>query len=143
MGEVIVGMFASYRDGHDALRALQAAGLKRDDAQLYRTAATAIGCDALVPPAHDEDDAEYIAHGEHQGVMGTRNRFIAGDMPSVRAASRERTLLIIKFSDELKPRAIGDVLHDHGAVAIRDATGHWRLSPFRNSARIRTMAANA
>ena len=36
MNQVIVGVFASYRDGHEALRALQLAGLKRDDAHLYR-----------------------------------------------------------------------------------------------------------
>jgi hypothetical protein len=143
MGEVIVGMFASYRDGHDALRALQAAGLNRDDAQLYRTAATAPGCDTLAPPTRDEDDAEYIAHGEHQGVVGGSNRFIPRDTPSVKATRRERTLLVIRFSDALKPRVIGDMLHDHGAVAVRDATGHWRLSPFRDSARMHTASANA
>lgn len=78
MNQVIVGVFASYRDGHDALRALQDAGLNRDDAHLYRAGKGEIDFDAFPPPAHDEDDAEYVAHGEHQGVC-SRNRFVPAE----------------------------------------------------------------
>jgi hypothetical protein len=140
MNQVIVGVFASWRDGHDALRALQLAGLKRDDAHLYRAGREDIDMEAFPPPAHDEDDAEYIAHGEHQGVVGARNRFVADACSSRYAAetngTRERTLLVIRMTDEIKPNAIGDMLHEHGAIAIKDATGHWRFSPFRNAARV-------
>lgn len=138
MNQVIVGMFASYRDGHDALRVLQAMGLKRDDAQIYSTAMPTVEYDALAPPAHDEDVAEYIAHGEHQGVIGARNRFSADDSGAWRVSrcKRERTLLVVRTGDDIKSGVIGDMLHEHGAVAVKDATGHWRFSPFRNPARV-------
>jgi hypothetical protein len=144
MNQVIVGVFSSYRDGHDALRALQLAGLRRDDAHLYRARRGEIDFDAAAPPAHDEDDAEYVAHGEHQGVVGARNRFVASaplpwHEPVPLAAddvSRERTLLVIRMTDDIKPSAIGDVLHEHGAIAVKDATGRWRFSPFRNVVRV-------
>ena len=144
MNQVIVGVFASYRDGHDALRALQLAGLRRDDAHLYRAGRGDTDIDALLPPAHDEDDAEYVAHGEHQGVIGARNRFVPHDPPvAQRAAPRatddatpQRTLLVIRMTDDIKPGAIGEMLHEHGAIAVKDASGHWRFSPFRNPVRI-------
>jgi hypothetical protein len=147
MNQVIVGVFASYRDGHDALRALQDAGLNRDDAHLYRAAKGNgdIDFDAFPPPAHDEDDAEYVAHGEHQGVC-SRNRFVPAEpirrpeptqtAPAADDAARERTLLVIKMTDDIKPSAISEVLHEHGAIAVKDASGHWRFSPFRNAARV-------
>ncbi|WP_277183760.1 hypothetical protein [Caballeronia sp. BR00000012568055] len=144
MNQVITGVFASWRDGHDALRALQLAGLKRDHAHLYRAGRDDIDMDAFPPPAHEEDDAEYIAHGEHQGVTGSKNRYVADVASPCYAnkpkaaddATRERTLLVIRITDEIKPAAIADMLHEHGAVAIKDATGHWRSSPFRNAARV-------
>jgi hypothetical protein len=37
MPQVIVGLFSSYRDAHEALRALQLLGLARDDGPLYLT----------------------------------------------------------------------------------------------------------
>ncbi|SAK88053.1 hypothetical protein AWB77_04746 [Caballeronia fortuita] len=146
MNQVIVGVFGSYRDGHDALRALQLAGLRRDDAHLYRAGRGEIDIDALLPPAHDEDDAEYAAHGEHQGVIGARNRFVphepheplAPRPPAPHAAddaTPQRTLLVIRMTDDIKPGAIGELLHEHGAIAVKDPSGHWRFSPFRNPAR--------
>ena len=143
MNQVIVGVFGSYRDGHDALRALQLAGLRRDDAHLYRAGRGDIDIDMLLPPAHDEDDAEYVAHGEHQGVIGARNRFVPHEpLPhrpppaphSADDATPQRTLLVIRMTDDIKPGAIGAVLHEHGAIAVKDAGGHWRFSPFRNPA---------
>ncbi|AET90943.1 hypothetical protein BYI23_B003360 [Burkholderia sp. YI23] len=144
MNQVIVGVFGSYRDGHDALRALQLAGLRRDDAHLYRAGRGDMNLDALLPPTHDEDDAEYVAHGEHQGVIGARNRFVPHEpLPrhppaphTTDDAAPQRTLLVIRISDDIKPGAIGEVLHEHGAIAVKDASGHWRFSPFRNSARV-------
>jgi hypothetical protein len=143
MSQVIVGMFACYRDGHDALRALQNAGLKRDDAHLYRTDNASVESDHFPPFMHDEDDAEYIAHGEHQGVICTRNRYAperpAQDRVSAAYArddgARHRTLLVIRVTDEIKPNSIGDVLHEHGALAVKDAAGHWHFSPFRKTVR--------
>jgi hypothetical protein len=142
--QVIVGVFASYRDGHEALRALQLAGLSRDDAHLYRTAPGNIDFDAFPLPSHEEDEAEYVAHGEHQGVIGAHNRFVARDPQPQRPvtpaqhddAVRQRTLLVIRITDDIKPGAIGDMLHEHGAIAVKDPAGHWRFSPFRNTARI-------
>jgi hypothetical protein len=147
MNQVIVGVFASYRDGHEALRALQLAGLSRDDAHLYRagrTGADPDGTEALFPPPGKpgEDEAEYAAHGEHQGVTGARNRFAAAQarLPeraraseADNAACRERTLLVIRITTDIKPGAIGEVLHEHGAVAVKDAAGHWRFSPYRTA----------
>jgi hypothetical protein len=146
MNQVIVGVFSSWRDGHDALRALQLAGLRRDDAHLYRAGRGDIDIDMLLPPAHDEDDAEYVAHGEHQGVIGARNRFVPHEplthrpppAPHAHPASddctAQRTLLVIRMTDDIKPGAIGAVLHEHGAIAVKDASGHWRFSPYRNPA---------
>ncbi|SAK64399.1 hypothetical protein AWB79_03112 [Caballeronia hypogeia] len=143
MNQVIVGVFGSYRDGHEALRALQLAGLRRDDAHLYRAGRGEVDIDALLPPTHDEDEAEYVAHGEHQGVIGARNRFVPGEssprrMPEPKAphapddATPQRTLLVIRITDDIKPLAVGELLHEHGAIAVKDASGHWRFSPFRN-----------
>lgn len=140
--QVIVGVFASYRDGHEALRALQLAGLSRDDAHLYRAGQGSKHLDAFPLPSHEEDEAEYVAHGEHQGVIGAHNRFIPREPPTQRPpapsassdACRERTLLVIRMTDDIKPGAIGDMLHEHGAIAVKDPAGHWRFSPYRNAA---------
>ncbi|MDR5857571.1 hypothetical protein P9239_01940 [Caballeronia sp. LZ062] len=141
--QVIVGVFESYRDGHEALRALQEAGLSRDDAHLYRAGQHDATLDAFPMLSHEEDEAEYVAHGEHQGVIGAHNRFatreLATPRPPAPASSddccRERTLLVIKMTDEIKPGALGDMLHEHGAIAVKDPAGHWRFSPYRNHAR--------
>ncbi|MDR5739321.1 MULTISPECIES: hypothetical protein [unclassified Caballeronia] len=141
--QVIVGVFASYRDGHEALRALQLAGLSRDDAHLYRAGPNDVDFDAFPLPSHEEDEAEYIAHGEHQGVIGAHNRFVSREPQPQRPlrpaendeAIRQRTLLVIRITDEIKPGAIGDMLHEHGAVAVKDPAGHWRFSPYRKAAR--------
>jgi hypothetical protein len=144
MNQVIVGVFGSYRDGHEALRALQFAGLRRDDAHLYTAGRGEVDIEALRPPAHDEDEAEYVAHGEHQGVIA-RNRFVPepgldaplpGSSGASDAASPQRTLLVIRMTGDIKAAAIGEVLHEHGAIAIKDASGHWRFSPYRNAARV-------
>ena len=144
MNQVMVGVFGSWRDGHEALRALQLAGLRRDDAHLYRAGRGETDRDALLPPAHDEDDAEYVAHGEHQGVIA-RNRFVPDEPiretppaspPAETEATPQRTLLVIRMTDDIAPRVVGEVLHAHGAIAVKDASGHWRFSPFRKPARV-------
>ncbi|WP_244816303.1 hypothetical protein [Caballeronia sp. Lep1P3] len=140
--QVIVGVFTSYRDGHEALRALQLAGLSRDEAHLYRAGHGDKMLDAFPLPSHEEDEAEYVAHGEHQGVVGAHNRFVPREPPQQRPvmpsasndSCRERTLLIIRMTDQIEPSAIGDMLHEHGAIAVKDPAGHWRFSPYRNSA---------
>jgi hypothetical protein len=81
MPQVIVGLFSLYREAHEALRALQLSGLGRDDGHLYRTGQRAADTRfvegeaplEIEPPTPDR--AEYVAHGEHQGVVGTTNRF--------------------------------------------------------------------
>jgi hypothetical protein len=143
MNQVIVGVFACYRDGHEALRALQLAGLSRDDTHLYRSGHDDVEIGAFPLPAHSEDDAEYVAHGEHQGVVGAHNRFVPNE-PAARKIDdvpqlpemRERTLLVIRISDDIKPASVSKVLHEHGAVAVKDPAGHWRFSPYRNAARV-------
>jgi hypothetical protein len=95
--------------------------------------------------AHREDEAEYAAHGEHQGVVGARNRFSTASarLPEPLPASedappaeyRGRTLLVIRLSDEIKPGAVGEMLHEYGAIAVKDGAGHWRFSPYRSGSR--------
>jgi hypothetical protein len=81
MPQAIVGLFSSYRDAHDALRALQLAGLGRDDGHLYRTRQRdadvrfAEGEAPLEVEPRASDSAEYVAYGEHQGVVGTTTVF--------------------------------------------------------------------
>lgn len=144
MNQVIVGVFGSYRDGHEALRALQLAGMRRDDAHLYQARRGEVDIDMPWQPAHDEDEAEYVAHGEHQGVIA-RNHFVPDEplpkhMPSpsteADAALLQRTLLVIRITGAIKPAAIGELMHEHGAIAVKDASGHWRFSPYRNAARV-------
>jgi hypothetical protein len=146
MNQVIVGVFGSYRDGHEALRALQLAGLRRDDAHLYQARRGEVDIDTPWQPAHDEDEAEYIAHGEHQGVIA-RNRFVPDEPPHRPASSTsppteadaallQRTLLVIRLTGEINAAAIGEMMHEHGAIAVKDASGHWRFSPYRNAARV-------
>ena len=111
MPQVIVGLLSSYRDAHEALRALPLLGLGRDDGHLYRTGqrdadlrfAEGEASHKVEPPT--PDSAEYVAHGEHQGVVGTTNRFrgVGIDSPmcadkDVDAASNDasaRALLVV------------------------------------------------
>ena len=151
MPQVIVGLFSSYRDAHDALRALQLAGLGRDDGHLYRTEQRdtdvrfAEGEAPLEVEPRASDSAEYAAHGEHQGVVGTTNRFRgSGIDPPVCAekgvdpASNDasaRALLVVNETTALKPSTVCEVLYEHGAMAVKDANGHWRFSPYRSACR--------
>jgi hypothetical protein len=150
MPQVIVGLFSSYRDAREALRTLQQSGLGRDDGHLYRTEQR----DADVRFAEGEaplevepwtlDSAEYVAHGEHQGVVGTTNRFrgLGIDSPmcadkDVDAASNNasaRALLVVNTTTALKLATVWEVLYEHGAMAVKDPNGHWRFSPYRTSA---------
>lgn len=149
MPQVIVGLFSSAREGHEALRALQSLGLGRDDGHLYRPGQR----DAQSGPAenpselelHPTDYAEYVAHGEHQGVVGTANRDFgpatASPVPISENAvpsadyARARTLLVVNESPRLKLTVASEVLYEHGAVAVKDPAGHWRLSPHRRICR--------
>jgi hypothetical protein len=151
MPQVIVGLFSSYRDAHEALRALQLAGLGRDDGHLYRTERRdadvrfAEGEAPLEVEPQASDSAEYAAHGEHQGVVGTTNRFRDSgiDSPvcadkSVDPASNDasaRALLVVNETTALTPTTVCEVLYEHGAMAVKDANGHWRFSPYRRVCR--------
>lgn len=151
MPQVIVGLFSSYRDAHEALRALQLSGLGRDDGHLYRPgqrdADTRFveGEAPLEVESRARDSAEYVAHGEHQGVVGTANcfrglgigppEFADKDVdPSSNDASA-RTLLVVNKTNGLKLTIVVDVLYEHGAVAVKDPNGHWRFSPYRRVCR--------
>jgi hypothetical protein len=147
MPQVIVGLFSSYRDAHEALCALQLVGLGRDDVHLYRTEqrdaeirfAQGEASLELEPPA--SDSGEYAAHGEHQGVVGTTNRFrhLGIDSPvhaDTHAAPSSndafaRALLVVNPGTALKLTAVREVLYEHGAKAVKDPNGHWRFSPYR------------
>lgn len=147
MPQVIVGLFSSYRDAHEALCALQLVGISRDDAHLYRTEQRdAEKCFAqgeasleLGPPV--SDSGEYAAHGEHQGAVGTINRFrdSAIDSPvdadtDVDPSSSDafaRALLIVNPTNTLNLTTVREVLYEYGAKAVKDPNGRWRFSPYR------------
>jgi hypothetical protein len=147
MPQVIVGLFSSYRDAHDALRALQLAGLGRDDGHLYRTEQRdadvrfAEGEAPLEVEPRASDSAEYAAHGEHQGVVGTTNRFRGSGIDSPVCAEKgadpasneasARALLVVNATTAPKLTTVCEVLYEHGARAVKDANGHWRFSPYR------------
>jgi hypothetical protein len=151
MPQVIVGLFSSYRDAHQALRALQLLGLGRDDGHLYRTGQRDVdvrfaeGEAPLEAEPPTPDSAEYAAHGEHQGVLGTTNRFRGSGIDSpvcadkgVDPASNEasaRALLVVNAPTALKLTTVCEVLYEHGAMAVKDANGHWRFSPYRRVCR--------
>jgi hypothetical protein len=151
MPQVIVGLFSLYREAHEALRALQLSGLGRDDGHLYRTGQRAADTRfvegeaplEIEPPTPDR--AEYVAHGEHQGVVGTTNRFRGLGIGSPAFADKDigpssndasaRTLLVVSASTALKLTVVFEVLYEHGAVAVKDPNGHWRFSPYRRVCR--------
>jgi hypothetical protein len=148
MPQVIVGLFNSYRDGDEALRALQAQGLARDHGHLYQ-AGRRDAVSTIVGNSSDVDwgiqeYAEYAAHGEHLGVAGTANRCSPEAEYSCAAANTAgpesidiptRTLLIIEDISGLRPAVTCEVLYEYGAVAVKDPTGHWRFSPYRKVCR--------
>jgi len=135
MPQVIVGLFSSYREAHEALRALQLLGLGRDDGHLYRTgqrdadARFAEGEAPLEVEPRTPDSAEYVAHGEHQGAVGTTNRFRSSGIDS------DRALLVVNAPTAPKLTTVWEVLYEHGAMAVKDPSGHWRFSPYRTVCR--------
>ena len=151
MPQVIVGLFSSYREAHEALRALQLSGLDRDDGHLYRTGqrdADARFVEREAPlevEPRTPDSAEYVAHGEHQGVLGTVNRFRSLGIGSPVFADKDvdpsgndvsaRALLVVSETSALKLTIVCEVLYEHGAVAVKDSNGHWRFSPYRRACR--------
>lgn len=151
MPQVIVGLFSSYRDGHEALGALQLLGLGRDDGHLYQPGQRDAdsGCvenDIFSEiELHATDNAEYVAHGEHQGVVGTANRDYGSGIGSPVPVSKNiappsdaalaRTLLVVNETPAIKLTIACEVLYEHGAVAVKGPTGHWRFSPYRRICR--------
>jgi hypothetical protein len=150
MPQVTVGLFSSYRDAHEALRSLQLSGLGRDDGHLYRvgqqrdTNARFIEGEApLEAEPRAQDSAEYAAHGEHQGVMDTANRFRGLDIGSPAIAYKDadpssdapcaRTLLVVNETNGLKLAIVVEILYEHGALAVKDPNGRWRFSPYRGA----------
>jgi hypothetical protein len=147
MPQAIVGLFSSYRDAHDALRALQLAGLGRDDGHLYRTGQRdadvrfAEGEAPLEVEPRASDSAEYVAHGEHQGVVGTTNRFRGLGIDSPVCADKDvapssndasaRAVLVVNAPTALKLTTVCEALYEHGAKAVKHPNGHWRFSPYR------------
>jgi hypothetical protein len=140
---VLVGLFAYYRDGAEALGALEALGLGPGNGHLYqksRHGSRVAPCSGpLVDTSRAEERAEYAAHGDYLNVCGASNHFGADPdfyvhMPGVCTASTDasmRTLLIVTMGG-LDCTTGAKVLYDYGAMAIRDASGRWRLSPYRN-----------
>ena len=78
------------------------------------------------------DQAEYVAHGEHLGVVSGAWRFsgpnwqlaatpfVAG---SPHANASERTLLVAKLADPVTHDVAFAVVCEHGALAVTDAAG--------------------
>jgi hypothetical protein len=142
---VLVGLFTSYRDAAEALGALEALGLDPGNGHLYQgsrhRSPFARTSETLDETFRAEERAEYAAHGEYLSVCGASNRFDAGPgylqptetLPASADASM-RTLLIVDLG-ELGCATATDVLYDYGAVAVKDASGHWRFSPYRNVCR--------
>ncbi len=79
-----------------------------------------------------------------KGFIGARNRYVANEpisrqtkaCDSLDGSQPERTLLVLKITEDIKAGAVSDVLHEHAAVAVKDASGQWRFSPYRNAARV-------
>lgn len=149
MLQVLVGLFASYRDGDEALQALEAMGLTQGAGHLYqeskRDPAVQLRSEAMQPDLHSEERAECVAHGQYLDVSGAANRFNADAdfvAPDAEAAGRPacndlptRTLLVIEDIGSLRLATACRVLCDYGAIAVKDPSGHWRFSPHRNSLR--------
>lgn len=144
MPQFIVGLFTSYRDGHEALRALQALGLARDHGFLYMATKGSEGAkfiaDAPVADRHLQECAEYAVHGEHMGVAGVGNQYCsepgfswptASSTAASNIDSPTRTLLVVEELPRMQSAATCEVLYNFGAVAVKDAVGHWHVSPYR------------
>ncbi|RFU49572.1 hypothetical protein [Paraburkholderia sp. DHOC27] len=153
MLQVLVGVFASHRDGDEALAALQSLGLPAGVGHLYEEHKH----DGLPPVAaqpeesdaglHAEERAEYAAHGDYLNISGATNRYSAETLDDAiqRDAAESssstpgsdataRTLLVVEDIGGLRAATACAVLHDHGAVAVKDPSGHWHFSPRRNAA---------
>src|SRR5579863_3053708 len=142
---VIVALFSSYVEADEALRDLQARGLGSDDGQLYaravprRTDARRVG---PLPEMRARDRAEYVAHGEHLGVVSGARRFSGPNWQlatpdfagQLHAHLGERTLLVAKLADTILPDVAIAVMCDHGALAVKDAAGHWHFSLHKRGA---------
>jgi hypothetical protein len=83
------------------------------------------------------DRTEYAGHGEHLGVTSGAGRFCspnwqlaAGHPPDATGGRkrRERTLLIARLHGGPTPEVASIVMCDHGALAIKDVSGHWHFS---------------
>jgi hypothetical protein len=140
MLQVLVGLFTSNRDGEDALQAMQALGLSPENGHLYQEnrhdPGPPLRSESPPPDLHSEERAEYAAHGEYLDVSGAVNRYIAetdcaapdtdGGSPAS-SSPTQRTLLVIEDIGSLRPATACGVLFDHGAVAVKDPSGHWRF----------------
>jgi hypothetical protein len=145
MLQVLVGLFTSNRDGEDALHELQALGLSPENGHLYQEnrhdPGPPLRFESPPPDLHSEERAEYAAHGEYLDVSGAANRYSAetdcaapgtdGGSPASSSAT-QRTLLVIEDIGGLRPATACAVLFDHGAVAVKYPSGHWRFSPHRD-----------
>ena len=89
------------------------------------------------------DRAEYAAHGEHLGVVSGARRFSGPNWqlatPDFAAGEphanpRERTLLVAKLADMMLHDVAIAAMCDHGALAVKDAAGHWHFSLHKRGA---------
>jgi hypothetical protein len=144
MPQVLVGFFTSYWDGEDALHALQALGLTPTNGHLYEESehdpASRLHPENPDPDVHSQERAEYGAHGQYFDVPGAAKRYSAesGPAPGTGEASpmcgsaTARTLLVIDHICGSRLATACEVLFDRGAVAVKDPSGHWRVSPRRS-----------
>ncbi|MGN8112454.1 hypothetical protein ACTJLB_31155 [Paraburkholderia sp. 22098] len=138
---VLVGLFAYYRDAAEALGALEALGLAPGNGHLYQKSRHGSRVAPCSEPLDDtsraEERAEYAAHGDYLNVCGASNHFSADPdfymhLPGGTASTDAsmRTLLIVTMGG-LDCTTGSMVLYDYGAMAVRDASGRWRFSPYR------------
>jgi hypothetical protein len=148
MAQVIVALFGSYHDGDEALRALEALGLSLDRGLLYeagkRAPATPVPVNTPVRDWRLHEFAVYAAHGERPCASANRydpeteNLGPSPDTASpVGVDTASRNLLVIEDTTGLRPATACEALYDYGALAVKDAAGHWRFSPTGRSAAAR------
>jgi hypothetical protein len=151
MSQVIVGLFSSYRDAHEALRALQLLGLGRDDGHLYRTGQRDAdlrfaGVRLLTKQNRRLRTAQSTWHTANIRGWWARPTDFAG-WASTRPCALTRTstlqattlprahCLLSMHTTALKLTTVWEVLYEHGAMAVKDPNGHWRFSPYRTVCR--------
>jgi hypothetical protein len=93
------------------------------------------------PDLHSQERAEYGARGGYLDTPGAAKRYGAetgcatrgtGGASPMCGSATARTLLVIDHICGPRLATACEVLFDRGAVAVKDPSGHWRVSPRQN-----------